>query len=148
MPWCTPPEIIKVFWWAFLVAMVGVASVAGVRGLPGAAAYSASKSAVIKLMESLRVDLHRCNVKVTTICPGFVDTPMIAGHPRRVLKFVLEPPEAARRIARAIERGRSEYWFPWPTWLAARVARALPLGLYVPLVSLLSERVYGDREVP
>jgi short-subunit dehydrogenase len=110
--------------------LVGIASIAGMLGLPEVGAYSASKAAVLRLMESLRVDLARHGVKVTTICPGFVDTPMIRGHRRKLLLFVLQPPEAARRIARAIERGRAEYWFPWPMWLIARLARALPPWIY------------------
>jgi NAD(P)-dependent dehydrogenase (short-subunit alcohol dehydrogenase family) len=56
--------------------LVGIASVAGFRGLPGAAAYSASKAAAIRYLESLRVELHGSGVRVVTICPGFIDTPM------------------------------------------------------------------------
>ncbi|MFQ5805182.1 MAG: SDR family NAD(P)-dependent oxidoreductase [Phycisphaerae bacterium] len=78
---------------------VAMASIAAMLGLPDAGAYSASKAAIVTLMESLRVDLHRCNVKVTTICPGFADTPLIAGHRRAVLKFMLKPAEAGRQIA-------------------------------------------------
>jgi short-subunit dehydrogenase len=117
--------------------VVAIASIAGMLGLPEVGAYSASKAAVITLMESLRVDLHASNVKVTTICPGFVDTPLIAEHRRKVLRFVLSPPEAARRVAWAIERGRTEYWFPWQMWLLARVARALPFPVYRWLCSRL-----------
>ncbi len=120
--------------------LVVVASMAAMLGLPEVGAYSASKAALVTLAESLRVDLHRFGIRVTTICPGFVETPMIANHPRRVLKFVLQPEEAARRIARAIERGRAEYWFPWQMWLLARLARALPFGLYRRLCSLLPKR--------
>ena len=100
----------------------------------------ASKAALVTLMESLRVDLHSYGVKGTTICPGFVETPLIADQPREALKFLLEPPEAARRIARAIEHGRAEYRFPWQMWLAARVMRALPFGPYRRLCSLLLRR--------
>ncbi|MBN2447047.1 MAG: SDR family NAD(P)-dependent oxidoreductase [Phycisphaerae bacterium] len=110
--------------------VVAVASIAGMLGLPEVGAYSSSKAALITLMESLRVDLYPHGVRVTTICPGFIDTPFIAGHDRRVLKFMLSPEEAARRIARAIERGRAEYYFPWPTWLTARIASWLPFDLY------------------
>ena len=56
--------------------LVGIASVAGFRGLPGAAAYSASKAAAITLLESLRVELHASGVRVVTVCPGYVATPM------------------------------------------------------------------------
>ncbi|MBU0618224.1 MAG: SDR family NAD(P)-dependent oxidoreductase, partial [Planctomycetes bacterium] len=117
--------------------LVAVASIAAMLGLPDVGAYSASKAALVTLMESLRVDLHKFGIKVTTICPGFVQTPLIANHPPSVLKFLLQPDEAARRIARAIERGRAEYWFPWPMWLLARLVRALPFGVYRWLCSLL-----------
>jgi short-subunit dehydrogenase len=93
-------------------------------------AYSASKAAVITLLESLRLDLHPLGIRVTTLCPGFVDTPLVANHDRRVLRFVLTVEQAAERIARAIEQGRAEYWFPWQTWLMARIARLLPFWLY------------------
>jgi len=117
--------------------IVAIASIAALLGMPEVGAYCASKSALVTLMESLRLDLHGYGIKVTTICPGFVDTPLIADHSRRALKFLLGPDEAARRIARAIERGRPEYWFPWQTWLLARLARALPFGMYRKLCELL-----------
>jgi short-subunit dehydrogenase len=125
-----------------------VASIAAMLGLPEVGAYSASKAALVTLMESLRVDLHRFGIKVTTICPGFIDTPLIADHPRSVLKFMLQPDEAARRIARAIERGRAEYWFPWQMWLAARLARALPFGLYRRLCARLPKRGAAGHSGP
>ncbi|MDP1909641.1 MAG: SDR family oxidoreductase, partial [Hyphomicrobium sp.] len=62
-------------------SLVGIASVAGFRGLPGAAAYSASKSAVITYLESLRTELHGSGLSVTTICPGYVRTPMTDVNP-------------------------------------------------------------------
>ena len=128
--------------------LVAVASIAAMLGLPEVGAYSASKAALVTLMESLRVDLHRFGIKVTTICPGFVETPLIANHPRSVLKFVLQPEEAARRIARAIERGKAEYWFPWQMWLAARLARALPFGLYRRVCERLPRRGSEDSGRP
>lgn len=128
--------------------LVAVASIAGMLGLPDVGAYSASKAAVVTLMESLRVDLHARGVKVTTICPGFIDTPMIADHAHSALLFVLPPKEAARRIAGAIERARPEYWFPWPLWLAARVGRILPFGLYRRVCRWLPRRVLSDSEGP
>jgi short-subunit dehydrogenase len=128
--------------------LVAVASIAGMLGLPEAGAYSASKAAVLTLMESLRVDLHGCNVKVTTVCPGFVDTPLIADHARPVLRFVLTPGDAARRIAGAVERGRAEYWFPWPTWFLARLGRALPSSAYRRICSRLPKRALRDPQWP
>ena len=120
--------------------VVAVASIAAMLGLPEVGAYSASKAAIVTLMESLRVDLHPHNVKVTTICPGFVWTPMIAGHPRSALKFVLTPDVAARRIARAIQRGKAEYWFPRRMWALARLARAMPFPIYRRICALIPER--------
>lgn len=110
--------------------IVVVASIAAMLGLPGAGAYCASKAALVTFMESLRIDLLGTNVKLTTVCPGFVDTPLLADHDSRNLKFMLTAPDAAARIARAIERGRAESWFPWPAWALARFGRALPLRWY------------------
>ncbi len=110
--------------------LAAVASIAGMVGLPGAAAYSASKAAVITLLQSLRVDLYPLGIKVTAICPGYVDTPMITDEERATLKHLLTAEEVARRACRAIERGRAEDWFPWSTWLLARLSRLLPSGVY------------------
>lgn len=124
--------------------IVAVASLAGLLGLPEVGAYSASKAAVITLMQSLRVDLHHYGIRVTTICPGFVDTPMIADHGRDVLKCILPVDAAVRRIAAAIERGRSVYCFPTALWLAARVGRVLPEGLYRQVCKRLPRRTLSD----
>lgn len=128
--------------------VVAVASIAAMLGLPEVGAYSASKAAVVTLAESLRVDLHGYNVKVTTICPGFVDTPLITDHGRRALRFLLSPADAARRIARAVERGQAEYWFPWQTWLLARVGRALPFDVYRRVCARLPKRVLRETPEP
>jgi short-subunit dehydrogenase len=110
--------------------LAAVASMAGALGLPGAAAYSASKAAVITLLESLRVDLRLLGIKVTTICPAYVDTPMITDGDRATIKNLVSAQDAARRIVRAIERGRAECWFPWSTRLSTKLARWLPCSLY------------------
>lgn len=110
--------------------IVAIASIAAMVGLPNSGAYSASKAAVVTLMQSLRVDLFRKGVKVTAICPGFIDTPLLDGYPREVLPGMLTAERGAELIARAIERGRREYWFPFKTWAMVRLARALPFALY------------------
>lgn len=110
--------------------IAAVASIAGMVGLPGVGAYSSSKAALITLMQSLRTDLHRQGIRVTCLCPGFVDTPFLASHDRRVLKFVLSAEEAAAIMAKAIAQGKARKHFPWPTWLTARIASALPDRLY------------------
>ena len=109
--------------------LVGIASVAGFRGLPGAGAYSASKAAAIRYLESLRVELRGSGVRVVTICPGFVDTPMTAGNPYR-MPFRLSADEAARRIVRAIARRRVYYVMPWPMAWVGRLLTIVPRPLY------------------
>jgi short-subunit dehydrogenase len=103
----------------------GVASIAGVVGLPGNAAYCASKAAVVAFLESLRLDAVPAGVAVTTVLPGVVDTPMITDAERRAGGAV-PAEEAATLILQAIERGRAEVWFPRHTAWAARLARWLP----------------------
>jgi NAD(P)-dependent dehydrogenase (short-subunit alcohol dehydrogenase family) len=110
-------------------ALVGIASVAGFRGLPGSGAYSASKAAAITYLESLRVELTRTGVAVVTICPGYIATPMTEKNPY-AMPFLLDADAAARLIARAIARRRRYYVLPWQMALAGRVLRALPRPLY------------------
>jgi hypothetical protein len=109
--------------------MVGIASVAGFRGLPGSGAYSASKAALISYLESLRQEMRGSGVRVVTICPGYIRTPMTDINPYP-MPFMLEADEAARRIARAIERGSSLAVIPWQMGLVGRVLKLLPNWLY------------------
>ena len=92
--------------------LVGIASVAGFRGLPGAGAYSASKAGAIAYLESLRVEMAGTGVKVVTICPGYVATAMTARNPYR-MPFLLPVDKAAELIAAAIARGSRFYVLPW-----------------------------------
>ncbi len=110
-------------------ALVGIASVAGFRGLPGASAYSASKAAAISYLESLRVELGGSGVAVVTICPGYVATPMTSRNPYR-MPFLVDADKAARLIARAIARRRRFYVFPRPMAIVGRLLRVLPRPLY------------------
>jgi short-subunit dehydrogenase len=109
--------------------LVGVASVAGVRGLPGAGAYCASKAAAIAYLESLRVELRASGVKVVTLAPGYIETPMTAVN-RYPMPFILPADEAARRMARVIDRGSSYAVVPWQMAIAARLLRLLPNPLF------------------
>src|SRR5256886_17636635 len=97
--------------------LVGMASVAGFRGLPGAGAYSASKAAAINYLEALRVEMVGSGVEVITICPGYVATPMTANNPYR-MPFLLSADRAAWLIVRGIAAGRGSYVWPlqmsWP----------------------------------
>lgn len=109
--------------------LVGIASVAGFRGLPGASAYSASKAAAITYLESLRVEMRSGGVKVVTIAPGYIKTPMTVINPYP-MPFILAPEEAARRMARVIERGCSFAVVPWQMGIVGWVMRRLPNWLY------------------
>lgn len=114
--------------------LVAISSLASYRGMPKSGAYSASKAAVSTLFESLRVDLRRSNIAVTTIHPGFIRTPMTAGRKRK-LPFLLEPDDAARRILRAIERQARTYAFPWQLASFVRVIKHIPNAVYDRLAS-------------
>jgi short-subunit dehydrogenase len=109
--------------------LVGIASVAGFRGLPGAGAYSASKSAAITWLESLRVELHGTGVSVVCICPGYIDTPMTRVNRYR-MPFLLPADESARRIARAIASRRRLAVIPWQMAAVSSLLRILPGWLY------------------
>lgn len=109
--------------------LVGIASVAGFRGLPGAGAYSASKAAAIVYLESLRVELYGSGVKVVTLCPGYIKTAMTAVNPYP-MPFILEADEAARRIVRAIARQTPYAVIPWQMGIAGTVLKLLPRWLY------------------
>ena len=109
--------------------LVGIASVAGIRGLPGAEAYSASKAATIAYLESLRLELRASGIKVVTIAPGYIATPMTAVNPYP-MPFLLPADEAARRFARAIARGTSYTVIPWQMGIVAKLLRLLPNALY------------------
>jgi len=109
--------------------LAGIASVAGFRGLPGAGAYSASKSAAITWLESLRAELHGSGVSVVCVCPGYIDTPMTQVNRYR-MPFLLPADEAARRIARAIAARRRLAVIPWQMAAISLLMRAMPGALY------------------
>jgi short-subunit dehydrogenase len=114
--------------------LAGIASIAGLRGLPGAGAYSASKAAAIAWLESLRVELRGSGLAVVTVCPGFIDTPMTRANPYG-MPFLLPADEAARRIARVIDRKRSFAVVPWQMAVVGWLMRRLPNGVFDPLAA-------------
>jgi short-subunit dehydrogenase len=122
--------------------LVGIASVAGVRGLPGAGAYCASKAAAITYLESLRVELRASGVKVVTVCPGYVATPLTAVN-TYPMPFILQPDVAARRIARVIGQGRGFAVVPWQMAIVARIMRFLPNPVFDRLFRRAGRKLRG-----
>lgn len=117
--------------------IAAVSSVAGFRGLPGTGGYSASKAYVTTLMESFRIDLKRSNIAVTSINPGFIDTPLTAVN-RFPMPFLMSAERAARIIADGLERRRSELTFPWQMKLLMNLARLLPNWIYDAMIGRAS----------
>jgi short-subunit dehydrogenase len=109
--------------------LVGIGSVAGIRGLPGAGAYSASKAAVISYCESLRVELKDSGVKVVTITPGYIDTPMtrVNTYP---MPFLMPVERFAARAVAVIDAGASYRVIPWQMGVVAKFLRCLPDSWY------------------
>lgn len=114
--------------------LAGIASVAGIRGLPGASAYSASKAAAIRYLEALRIELHGTGIAVSTVCPGYVATPMTASNPYP-MPFLLEADDAARRIARVIDARKRYAIIPWPMAIIGRIMALLPAGVFEALAA-------------
>ena len=109
--------------------LVGIASVAGVRGLPGAGAYSASKAAVVCYCESLRLELKPHGIKVVTIAPGYIATPMTAKN-SYPMPFLMPVERFAARAIRCIAAGDSYRVIPWQMGFVAKLLRALPNAVY------------------
>ncbi len=113
--------------------LVGIGSVAAIRGLPGHGAYCASKAGVVAYCESLRTELRGSGVKVVTLSPGYVDTPLTRGN-RYGMPFLMQPEEFADAAFGAIEAGTSYRVIPWQMGVVAKVLRLLPNALFDRLV--------------
>jgi NAD(P)-dependent dehydrogenase (short-subunit alcohol dehydrogenase family) len=124
--------------------LVGIASVAGIRGLPGAAAYSASKAAVISYCESLRVELRRDRIGVVTIAPGYIDTPMTQSN-AYPMPFLMPAGRFAARAVDTIEAGVSYRVIPWQMGVVAKLFRLLPDWLFD---RALAGRARKPRQAP
>ncbi|MFZ6864620.1 SDR family oxidoreductase [Undibacterium sp. Ji67W] len=109
--------------------LVGIGSVAGIRGLPGAEAYSASKAAVISYCESLRVELKKDRIRVVTIAPGYIDTPMtqVNSYP---MPFLMPVEKFASQAIQTIAAGSSYRVIPWQMGIVAKLLRLLPNFVY------------------
>jgi NAD(P)-dependent dehydrogenase (short-subunit alcohol dehydrogenase family) len=114
--------------------IVIVASVAGYAGLPGAAAYGASKAALINMAEALYPDASRFGIRIAVVCPGFVATPLTAQNDFE-MPFLMEPEEACRRIRRGLEEGRFEIAFPRRFVWLLKLLRRLPYAVFFRLTA-------------
>lgn len=111
------------------IQLVGIASVAGIRGLPGAGAYSASKAAAISYLESLRVEMGTHNIAVTTITPGYIRTAMTDVNQYQ-MPFLMDADIAAAKFVNAIEAKRRFVIVPWQMGFVARLMRFIPPFLW------------------
>ena len=109
--------------------LVGIGSVAGIRGLPGHGAYCASKAAVIAYCESLRGELGPSGVKVVTICPGYIDTPLTREN-RYPMPFLMKVEVFADKAFGSIHAGHSYRVIPWQMGMVAKLLRLLPNALF------------------
>ncbi len=105
--------------------LVAVSSLAAYRGLPAESAYCASKAAVSVYMDGLRMHLRGTGVRVTTLCPGFIKTPMTATN-KFHMPQLMEVDYAARKMIRAIKAGKKVYNFPWRLHMLIKLSRWLP----------------------
>src|SRR5581483_7874860 len=125
--------------------LVGISSLASYRGLPKMAGYCASKAGVSSLMEALRVELQPLGIAVTTICPGWIRTPLTENinvpHP-----FLMDPRDAVNRILDAVRRRRTYYAFPRPTLRRVRLLRWLPAGMSDWLVRRMMAAFAGKED--
>jgi short-subunit dehydrogenase len=109
--------------------LVGIGSVAGIRGLPGHGAYCASKAGVISYCESLRGELRPTGVKVVTICPGYIDTPLTQKNTYS-MPFLMRPEAFSDKAFKTIEDGASYQVIPWQMGVVAKLLRILPNSLF------------------
>ena len=115
-------------------ALVGIASVAGIRGLPGHGAYCSSKAAVATYCESLRGELRPSGVKVVTVVPGYIDTPLTRDN-RYSMPFLMPVERFADKTFDAIVAGTSYRVIPWQMGVVAKLLRLLPNAVFDKLLS-------------
>ena len=114
--------------------LVGIGSVAGIRGLPGHGAYCASKAAVISYCESLRGEMRPHGVRVVTISPGYIDTPLTRKN-RYSMPFLMQADDFADRAFRSITAGTTYRVIPWQMGVVAKLLRLLPNPLFDKLLA-------------
>ena len=109
--------------------LIGVASVAGIRGIPGSGAYSASKAAVISYCESLRTEMQHYNIAVSTIVPGYIRTPMTELNQYK-MPFLMDADVFAHKFVNAVAAKRRFVVIPWQMGWVVRLMRFIPPFLW------------------
>jgi short-subunit dehydrogenase len=109
--------------------LVAISSLAAYRGLAKSAAYCASKAALSAYFESLRIDLRRTGVGVTTIHPGFIKTALTSGREAK-MPYLMELDYGVRKIVTAIEKEKKTYAFPWQLATIVRAGMLMPVAMY------------------
>jgi len=115
--------------------LVGVSSLASYRGLPSSSVYSATKAGLSTFLESLRVEYAGKNIRVSTICPGYIKTPMTDDN-KSPMPFLMEVDDAAELIVKAIEKEKKVYGFPWFIHSAVRLIKYIPVVIYDAVIKL------------
>ena len=116
--------------------LVGIGSVNGIRGFPGHGANCPSKAAMISYCECLRGELRGTGVKVVTLCPGYIDTPLTRKNAYS-MPFLMRAEDFAEKAFRAIEAGVSYRVIPWQMGLVAKLLRLLPNAMF--------DRIFAGR---
>jgi short-subunit dehydrogenase len=116
--------------------LVGIGSVAGIRGIPGHGGYSASKAAVIAYCESLRGEMRDSGVRVVTLCPGYIDTPLTRQN-RYSMPFLMPVDAFANEALKVIMAGKSYCVIPWQMGVVAKILRLLPNAVF--------DRIFSGR---
>ena len=127
--------------------LVAIGSVAGIRGMKGAGAYCASKSAVHTYAESLRLELQPHGIRVVTIAPGYIDTPMTRQN-HFPMPFLMPVDRFAAAAARAIDAGTSYRVIPWPMGIVAKLLRLLPNVVFDALFAHAPQKAAKAAGVP
>ena len=119
--------------------LVAISSLAGFRGLPKSAAYSASKAGMTAFFESVRLDTLGKGIDVTIIQPGFIETPLTAGRTNK-MPYLMKLDDAIPHFISAIERKKKFAAFPWQLATIVRLGKVMPAGLYDRIASRMRYR--------
>ncbi|MFT4181243.1 MAG: SDR family NAD(P)-dependent oxidoreductase [Rhizobium sp.] len=117
-----------------------VSSAAGYGGLPGSAAYGATKAALINMAESLNFDLGRLGIRIQLVTPGFIETPLTAKN-KFPMPGLISAEDAAAAVAAGLKSPSFEISFPKSFTYKLKLMKLLPYSLYFRIV----RRVLGAR---